>query len=679
MLSRDRQILDCNSTMNQQICRFYSNGFCKYFDKCKYSHELGIKTDNTAEISTTSNLRRKGRLQNFHGRPRFERFNYMGERNTFGETRKTVSETLNRECKEIGVNMDELFRSPIYFYKHTPVSWSPRWRNARGNRYRKSVSKQNNSKNTSHPKKDIDKDEQIETLKSNEETDPSKKLRQTEIQQFQKRFSKHKNITEGVFHIEYFPTDPDWPFEVKSINLKVEFPNEYPKTSFLVIVLNEDDVLPDMLVKHLNRTIREWISDRWEKNNGKIELAFRPFLRWLDKNLENLFISGLRLTKQDIETKAAGIEFVPHEMLCNPKMDSLLDQNKSSNDNDLSNDTCENYQIIEKSDILCSKSEETADENKDIINITKELSIEDPPQINKSNIIGLKTEIKFKDLYLAEHAATLSCQKLQVVIMCDRCKTRHDLTTLANRLNLATCTKCQQVQELTFQPSLLHPHSFILGYVHLLHCQIIDLPLISCEFSISCLNCSRQCNLSGIHYSLQRITWCPFCNSKMSVTIQGVRFLHLQANETLEKYQTHSVKLNSKFVKNQILPVQLGKPLPANGTCKHYKQSFRWLRFPCCGKAYPCDICHNEKESDHEMKLATRMICGFCAREQPYTKDKECIGCNAYVTKKSSTHWEGGKGCRDKIKMSKTDKHKYCGTNKTKSVKKVSGNVKSVQ
>lgn len=39
-------------------------------------------------------------------------------------------------------------------------------------------------------------------------------------------------------------------------------------------------------------------------------------------------------------------------------------------------------------------------------------------------------------------------------------------------------------------------------------------------------------------------------------------------------------------------------------------------RFPCCGKLYPCDTCHNEKETDHEMEMANRMICGYCSKEQ---------------------------------------------------------------
>jgi hypothetical protein len=37
-----------------------------------------------------------------------------------------------------------------------------------------------------------------------------------------------------------------------------------------------------------------------------------------------------------------------------------------------------------------------------------------------------------------------------------------------------------------------------------------------------------------------------------------------------------------------------GTPLPDNGACKHYRHSYRWLRFPCCGKCgRPCPWpCH---------------------------------------------------------------------------------------
>ncbi|XP_023232122.1 uncharacterized protein LOC111632001 [Centruroides sculpturatus] len=670
MLTNDGLTSNCISTMNQQKCRFYSNGFCRYSDKCKYSHDFEVQTENISLNNVNNSYwRRRGRVQNFQRKP--PRFQRVKGENEKPEERKYENFQEVSEClQDSRASVDRMKpvtvrHSARYFYKRLP-----RWRNMRGRFHRRPLERQDVSENdyisVDEKSDDVEKAEEAKAKDENESN--LEKLRETEIKQFQKRFPKYGEVSKDIFRFEYFPTDPDWPFEVKSVNLQVEFPKEYPDVPFLITVVDEDEILPDMLIRHINRTVRNWILDKWEKNNDRVCLAFRPFLRWFDKNLEELFICGLRWTKQDIETKAAGIEFVPYEMLCNSKLESASSESDSNNDDDVScKDSYEMEQNVEK-------SEDITDENKDIINTTRQLSINDSPRPNKNNYSGLKTEIKFKDLHFADHAATLTCQKLQIVILCNRCKSRHDLTMLGHRLNLATCTKCQQTQELIFQPSLLHPNSSILGYVHIQHCQIIDLPLVACEFSISCLNCSRQNTLTGIHYNQQRTTWCLYCNSKMNVTIQGVRFLQLQTQEIVEKLQAHSVKLNSKFIKNQILPVQIGKPLPDNGTCKHYKKSFRWLRFPCCGKAYPCDVCHDEKEIDHEMKLATRMICGFCAREQPYT-NKECIGCNSYVTKKSSIHWEGGKGCRDKIRMSRSDKHKYAGTNKTKSVKKVSANI----
>lgn len=118
-------------------------------------------------------------------------------------------------------------------------------------------------------------------------------------------------------------------------------------------------------------------------------------------------------------------------------------------------------------------------------------------------------------------------------------------------------------------------------------------------------------------------------------------------SEDIHQVSTQKFK---KVVKDPV--IQLGKPLPDEGTCKHYKKSYRWFRFPCCGKAFPCDVCHEEKEN-HIMVLANRMICGFCCKEQTYSPDKPCIGCDSSLTRIRSSHWEGGKGCRDKIKMSR--------------------------
>jgi hypothetical protein len=71
---------------------------------------------------------------------------------------------------------------------------------------------------------------------------------------------------------------------------------------------------------------------------------------------------------------------------------------------------------------------------------------------------------------------------------------------------------------------------------------------------------------------------------------------------------------------------------------------------------------------DHVMERANRMICGFCCREQTYSSSRPCVGCGGdLVGGRAGTYWEGGKGCRNKVKMSRNDIHKYANsTDKTK-------------
>ncbi|EKX44554.1 hypothetical protein GUITHDRAFT_51989, partial [Guillardia theta CCMP2712] len=61
----------------------------------------------------------------------------------------------------------------------------------------------------------------------------------------------------------------------------------------------------------------------------------------------------------------------------------------------------------------------------------------------------------------------------------------------------------------------------------------------------------------------------------------------------------------------------VGTPLPNKGACSHFRLSRRWLCFPCCGRAFPCPVCHDEAvKGEHETMWASRMICGSCSREQ---------------------------------------------------------------
>lgn len=92
--------------------------------------------------------------------------------------------------------------------------------------------------------------------------------------------------------------------------------------------------------------------------------------------------------------------------------------------------------------------------------------------------------------------------------------------------------------------------------------------------------------------------------------------------------------------------------LEASLCCCVLPVSCRWLRFPCCGQRFACDLCHEEAVADgHDAAWATRMVCGFCSREQPL--DKSCKYCGkklatsaAQPSGRNTRFWEGGKGCR---------------------------------
>ena len=97
--------------------------------------------------------------------------------------------------------------------------------------------------------------------------------------------------------------------------------------------------------------------------------------------------------------------------------------------------------------------------------------------------------------------------------------------------------------------------------------------------------------------------------------------------------------------------------------CRHYRHSHRWLRFPCCGARYACDLCH-EEGADHEAVWAKAMVCGYCSTEQPC--DSRCRACGRRLAAtaaapqgRRSTYWEGGEGQRDPRRMSKKDPRKY--------------------
>lgn len=58
------------------------------------------------------------------------------------------------------------------------------------------------------------------------------------------------------------------------------------------------------LCRHVQQASLEWLQAKHATNQllGKVELLFRPFLRWLDRSMERVFTEGARQVRQPAST-----------------------------------------------------------------------------------------------------------------------------------------------------------------------------------------------------------------------------------------------------------------------------------------------------------------------------------------------------------------------------------------
>jgi len=261
----------------------------------------------------------------------------------------------------------------------------------------------------------------------------------------------------------------------------------------------------------------------------------------------------------------------------------------------------------------------------------------------------------------------LQINSLSISVKCDRCKEQADIKnikpsdTVSNVHRTEVCSKCTATFSITYRSEMMHQNSSKAGHLELENCTITDmLPSI---FQPTCSECSTLFpSPPGITATRgdTTLTVCRTCHSKMTFKIPEIKFLRVSTATS-----TNSLPLRVRKPKEN-LGLTSGTPLPNNGKCPHYSKSYRWFRFSCCNRIYPCDKCHDlgvatlGKDQAHPNEHAERMICGWCSREQRYHPDT-CRMCGRSVVRKVNTtgFWEGGKGTREKGLMSRKEGHKY--------------------
>nr|XP_015199237.1 PREDICTED: uncharacterized protein LOC102698197 [Lepisosteus oculatus]XP_015199238.1 PREDICTED: uncharacterized protein LOC102698197 [Lepisosteus oculatus] len=659
-----------SSSHTQQVCRFFSQGrFCQFGKRCRFLHQRGVESrSHLAANSDVSKCEKqeediKSDAQDSkqdHGASEGLKLGGVGQQTS--QIRRAAPSMRKKDRARVPCRY---FLSGHCVMEDRCRFWHPEQVPPLGDDVPPGPGPRPRPASRPAAAK--------EEVRLNEMTpEIGRQLRETEISQLAKRFPKDQLIIQEredgqltYYRVTVQPTDPDWPFDLKDIDLMVNFPPSYPKEVFTLEV-PEDQDLPSVMGSHVCQASRDWIQAKHATNEllGKVELLFRPFLRWLDRNLERLLTEGARLLKRDIDAERSGIEFVPYQ-----RLQAAAGSDRPADTPEPCGSGGEEGHDSTDSRSDSEESEEAGGNGEGCDEEAAGHAVENM----RSGEPRKGTEVKLMGLQLGEGTATVTASQITVSLQCNRCKVTADLTVRGELPCAAQCEKCSSGISAAFRPGMLHRYSDVLGYLDLTAAVPVDLVLQDCQLLVGCLDCSQEGPLQNVSYGQNKEVNCQHCHSKLSILVESTRFQYIQPRSRSQAGHGDGLQHRQKRYPRDPA-VQPGKQLPAKGTCKHYKQSHRWLRFPCCGRAYPCDLCHDE-DQDHEMELATRMICGYCAKEQPYSNAKPCVSCGSMMTRGfQSSHWEGGQGCRNKAKMSRNDRQKYTNVAKT-----VSRKARSVQ
>lgn len=485
-------------------------------------------------------------------------------------------------------------------------------------------------------------------------------LRSVEVKQLQIRFSptgfsQKKSADDSLTLQCVMPiTDPDFAFDLESIRLEIVLPKGYPGNKStpirpLFTILNSN--LPCAIISRIERNLK------WGMNSleGGI-LVCRPMLRYLEDNLEKWIVD---------DVKESAFKFVkPAEIKVTEKSEGELESESNNSESDESESDSTEF-------LLPSPKQQQQSSTASRVSVGDWIA---PPPISDQSSVGGQA-YTLKLIFSTIHGIDLlTSQRITFLASCDRCKFNfpvEDLRPFVDRIE--HCPKCTNQTKFYYKSQLITPGAnfddgddqfeSVLGTIRFLRARPVD--LLPSLYQCACSRCygtedssvdnNSSCKIEKVKIGENISYSCFNCHQKIRFQLDRTEWISDLIGET-KKSATQKSQ-----AKGPTLTV--GNPLPLNGACEHYKKSFRWYRFPCCGQAFPCDECHAKDPiaKAHPVEWATRFICGFCSREQ-FISVKECPECGKDTSaagRKHTAFWEGGKGIRNQILMSRKDSKKY--------------------
>mmetsp|Transcript_2554 Transcript_2554/g.7579 ORF Transcript_2554/g.7579 Transcript_2554/m.7579 type:complete len:715 (+) Transcript_2554:108-2252(+) len=295
------------------------------------------------------------------------------------------------------------------------------------------------------------------------------------------------------------------------------------------------------------------------------------------------------------------------------------------------------------------------------------------------------TEIRLEGIKAMHGCSSVQVELLHLQLSCADCRASTSLFLSGADEDAADaktwCEGCASLLSVRLRPTLVHSASSRLCYVDCVQCIVTDV-LPSVLMSV-CVNCNAD-NVHKQEFTRNRILEgsCFKCHARYVFGAEAIRVEQITPCEKRSggaRQQAKSSKddgdpmdeiaeelrwlrKKAKSDPRQQL-IQLGKPLPQMGACRHFKKSYKWYRFACCGRAFPCPECHLESSCPAAAlgAHANRMICGKCSMEQSYSAARPCEKCGFIMMARGSSHWDDGAGTRSLTAMSTKDAKKFKG------------------
>lgn len=415
----------------------------------------------------------------------------------------------------------------------------------------------------------------------------------------------------GARHLSFTvkPSDPQWPafLNILSFTVQVLLSPQYPREPPLISV--QGSCIPEEIATYVDEQLERYVANQRQRQPSPGSFfALRDYLRWLDHSLEALFLQAMRQKKN--QRDAARLSFIPAPKAAPPRP--------------LTGCAAE---VTEESALhapfaLHKPSRAEKDAPVSLETVRQAARMDQPAARAAAPASALSCQPERQGIEIALNALTLTnigllqTRILAISFRCERCKGVLSLELPQNQSVVTDCPRCHTVVSALLRTALVHANTNVLGFLDMSPGVVLslDVNLAMSQFSVECAHCQHPGPIALQTNQMTRAR-CRGCHQEMTVQLAHVKVKRVGAAPAVDLVAAPARKRPGKWRHPMEQLIHPGQPLPDQGACVHYRKSRRWLRFPCCGIPFPCDVCH-DKQSDHPCEWADR---GYCAVEQRIT------------------------------------------------------------